>query len=211
MLKINQNRIRKFVLPGAFFFVAVMTVTIPLLAEDIFLTPPGLRPVKDPTLVIPAGYRYSNRIIKLPAYRDGSGNPAPGWSAKFVDTRRFVSNQSAWIYSRITDLKRSVAIGREEAGRPFRIWPVGTTLIIESYRGNALHKKSDTLIAIDVMSKLAENGDFSAHVFYPVNWAYARFKPDGKSSITSAKVRECHQCHSIAFHFTGDLIFSNFP
>jgi len=47
--------------------------------------------------------------------------------------------------------------------------------------------------------------------FYPVNWTYARFKRDGNSSITSAKVLECHQCHSIAFHLTGDLIFTQFP
>ena len=47
--------------------------------------------------------------------------------------------------------------------------------------------------------------------FYPVNWTYGRFKRDGNASITSAKVLECHQCHSIAFHLTGDLIFTQFP
>jgi Trk K+ transport system NAD-binding subunit len=47
--------------------------------------------------------------------------------------------------------------------------------------------------------------------FYPINWTYARFKPDGNLSITPDKVCDCHQCHSIAFHLTGDLIFTQFP
>jgi len=211
MQKINQNRIRTLLVPGAFFFVALITISIPLMAEEIFLTPPGMRPVKDPTLVIPAGYRYSNNLIELPAYRSVSGNPANGWVGKFVHTRRFVSNQSAWIYFRELDLQRSIKINNEASGQSFRFWPVGTTMIIESYRGNALNKKSDDLIEIAVMSKILRDRDPSIQAFYPVNWTYARFNPDGKSSITSAKVRECHQCHSIAFHFSGDLIFSKFP
>ncbi len=99
---------------------------------------------------------------------------------------------------------------RDAANRSFRFWPVGTTMVIESYRGNGLHKTRDALIEIDVISKIAGDEKSSAQVFYPVNWTYARFKPDGSASITSAKVRECHQCHRIAFHLTGDLIFTEF-
>jgi len=33
-------------------------------------------------------------------------------------------------------------------------------------------------------------------------------KPSGSAFITPAKVRDCNQCHSIAFHLTGDLIFT---
>ena len=80
MLKINQNRIRKLIIPGAFFFGALMAVSINSLAEDVFLTPPGLRPIKDPTLVIPTDHYYPNKVIKLPAYRDAAGNPIGGWS-----------------------------------------------------------------------------------------------------------------------------------
>ena len=80
MIKLNQNRNRKLLIPGAFFFLALMAVSINSLAEDVFLTPPGLRPVKDPSLVIPTDHRYPNKLIKLPAYRDGAGNPANGWS-----------------------------------------------------------------------------------------------------------------------------------
>jgi len=211
MIKLNQNRIRKFFIPGALFFLALMAVSINSLAEDVFLTPPGLRPVKDPTLVIPADYRYPNKLIKLPAYRDAAGNPAGGWSGKFIDTRRFVSNQSAWIYFRNSDLQQSVAMDGEKANRAFRFWPVGTTLVIESYNGNAFERRKDKLIEIDVMAKIKEDRNSSVHVFYPVNWTYARYSPDGNPSITSARVRDCHQCHSIAFHLTGDLIFTQFP
>lgn len=210
MIKPSQNRIRKFVIAGAFFFLAVMAGSINSRAEDVFLTPPGLRPVKDPTLVIPTDYRYPNKLIKLPAYRDGAGNLADGWSNKFVDTRRFVSNQSAWIYFRSSDLQRSVATGKDADKGVFRFWPVGTTLVIESYKGYALQRRKDKLVEIDVMSKIKDDTDLSAQAFYPVNWTYARFKPDGNLSITSAKVRDCHQCHSIAFHLTGDLVFTEF-
>jgi hypothetical protein len=210
MIKINQSRIRKLIIPGAFFFLALMAVSLNSLAEDVFLTPPGLRPVKDPSLVIPTDYRYPNKLIKLPAYRDAAGNPAEGWSAKYVDTRRFVSNQSAWVYFRDSDLKQSVATGKDTEKGAFRFWPVGTTLVVESYKGNAFKRKKDKLTEIDVMAKIMEGRDSSAQGFYPVNWTYARFKPDGSPSITSAKVRECHQCHSIAFHLTGDLVFTTF-
>jgi len=211
MPSIAPNRVRIFLVPGAFFFVVLIAVAIPLPAGEIFLAPPGLRPVKDPTLVIPTGDRYSNKLIKLPNYRDASGHPARGWSGKFVATRRFVSNQSAWIYFRHSDLKRTVVVEKKEADRPLRFWPVGATLVIESYRGNARHKKIDDLVEIAVMSKFVEDGDSTTQAFYPVKWSYARFNPDGTPAITSAKVRECHQCHFIAFQYTGDLVFTDFP
>ena len=210
MHRLNKNRTRQLFIPGAFFFLALLTISVYSMEAQILLAPPGLRPVKDPSLVIPADYRYPNELIKLPAYRDASGNPADGWSGRFVDTRRFVSNQSAWIYLRDSDLQQSVSMKRDAAGRSFRFWPVGTTMVIESYRGDAFHKKREALIDIDVISKVKGDDESSAQAFYPVNWTYARFNPDGRASITSAKVQECHQCHSIAFHLTGDLIFTQF-
>lgn len=211
MNQLNQNRIRKLSIPGAFFFWALLTFSVYSMEAQVLLTPPGLRPVKDPVLVIPAGYRYPNQPITLPAYRDVSGKPAGGWSDKFVDTRRFASDQSAWIYFRNSDLQQSVSVEREGANRSLHFWPVGTTMVIESYKGNAFHKKNDALMEIAVMSKIMEDSDSSAQAFYPVNWTYARFNPDRSPSINSVKVRECHQCHSIAFHLTGDLIFTQFP
>lgn len=210
MIKLNEYRIRKLFIPGAFFLLASMAFSFYSLAEDILLTPPGLRYVKDPSLVIPAGYHYRNQLVKLPAYRDAAGKPADGWANKFVDTRRFVSNQSAWIYFRKSDLKHSVETPNDAEKGAFRIWPVGTTLVIESYQGTAITRIKDKLTEIDVMVKINEGGDSSTQAFYPANWVYSRFTPDGSPAITSAKVRECHQCHSIAFMLTGDLVFTLF-
>ena len=198
-------------MPGVFFFFVSIAVMTHSLETETLLTPPGLRPIKDPTLVIPADFLYANQLITLPVYRDTSGNPASGWSAKFVDTRRFASDQSAWIFFRDSDLRRSIAKPKKEDLGAFRFWPVGTCIIIEIYKGNAFQTENDKLIEIAAMSKIAPDRDSLLKSFYPVNWNYARFIPDGKRSMTPAKVRECHQCHSIAFHLTGDLIFTQFP
>jgi hypothetical protein len=90
-------------------------------------------------------------------------------------------------------------------------WPVGTILILEIYQGNALQKEHDKLIEIAAMSKTKADDVSFSKTFYPVCWSYARFDSDRKPSIDSAKVRECHQCHSIAFHLTGDMVFTIFP
>jgi hypothetical protein len=201
---------RRFLIAGAFFLLVLLSCSVHSMAEQVLLTPPGLRSVKDPSLVVPADYLYPNKLIKLPVYRDASGKPAHGWSGKFIDTRRFVSNESAWIFFRDSDMQQSVVVERENANWPFRFWPVGTTMVVESYKGNALQKKNSELTEIAVMSKTNRIGGSASRIFYPVNWTYARFNPDGSPAITSAKVRDCHQCHSIAFHFTGDLIFTRF-
>ena len=211
MMVSNQNRIRKIFIPGAFFFLASIAVSIHSMEAEILLSPPGLRLIKDPSLVIPADYNYANRSMKLPAYRDASGNPASGWSVKFVATRRFASNRSAWIFFRNSDLRRSISKRKEGEQGVFRFWPVETRIIIEIYKGNAFQKENDRLIEIAAMSKIKADKNSFFKAFYPINWTYARFKPDGNPSITSAKVRDCHQCHSIAFHLTGDLIFTQFP
>ena len=210
MNRLSQRRIRNFILPGALLFGALLAASVFSMEAQILLTPPGLRPVRNPSIVVPAGYRYPNRSLKLPVYRDAAGNPADGWSDRFVETRRFVSNQSAWIYWRRTDLQRSVTSATKAPDRTFRFWPPEATLVVESYRGNAIDKKRGALMEIDVISKIKVDETASAQAFHPVNWSYARFNPDGTPSLTPAKIRECHQCHAIAFHLTGDLIFTLF-
>ncbi len=211
MIELSPNRIRKIFLLGAFFFLASIAVSIHSMEAEILLSPPGLRLIRDPSLVIPADFHYANRLIKLPAYRDPRGNPASGWSVKLVDTRRFASDQSAWIFFRNSDLQQSVSKRKEGGQGALRFWRVGTTLIIEIYKGNAFQKENDKLIEIAAISKISAEKNSYSKAFYPVNWTYARFNPDGTPSITAAKVRECHQCHSIAFHLTGDLVFTQFP
>lgn len=211
MIGSTPHRIRKTWIPGALFFFVAITVSIYSMAAEILLSPPGLRLIRDPSLVIPADFQYANQLIQLPVYRDISGNPEEGWSGKFIDIRRFASNQSAWIFFRDSDLQRSVSQPKENGQSAFRFWPVGTTIIIEIYKGNAFQKEKHKLIEIAVMSKVNVDKNSSSQAFYPMSWTYARFDPDGNPSMTSAKVHECHQCHGIAFRLTGDLIFTQFP
>jgi hypothetical protein len=211
MIAFSASCTRKIFVVGALLFINSMAAPAHSMEAEILLTPPGLRLIKDPSLVIPADYHYANRSIKLPAYRDRSGNPANGWSARFVETRRFASDQSAWIFFRNSDFKQSISMPKERERDAFRFWPVGTTIISEVYKGNAFQKENENLIEIAAMSKISADRNSSLKAFYPVNWTYDRFEPNGESSITSDRVRECHQCHSIAFHLTGDLIFTRLP
>lgn len=211
MIELCPNGIRKIFIPGAFFFLGLIAVSIHSKEAEILLSPPGLRLIKDPSLVIPADSRYPNRLIKLPVYHDTSKNPLNGWEAKFVNTRRFASDQSAWIYFRSSDLQRSIALPADGDHGALRFWPVGTIVVIEIYEGDAVLKENNKLIEIAAMLKTNPDRNSYSREFYPADWIYARFTPDGTYSITSEKVGECHQCHSIAFHLTGDLIFTEFP
>ena len=179
--------------------------------SENLLKPPGLRLINDPETVIPPTDYYQNRRLQLPQYRSVTGVPLDGWSREFVKTRRFSSNQSAWVYYRATDLKRTEVIQTANLPKTMRIWPPGTTLILEGYKGDASRIDDQNLLEIVVMTK-TDNPELSAQtLFYPVNWSYARFTPDGNSSLSAQKLNECHQCHSIAFRLTGDLVFSTFP
>jgi hypothetical protein len=193
-------------------FVLLFTPVI-LNAGDtaVLLTPPGLRPVKNPSIAVPAPYLYANRHLPLPQYRDSQGNPAQGWSQKYISTRRFNSDQSAWIYYRLQDLQRSVTMARGEDDTAFCIWPGGTTIIIESYHGNAVSRPGKQLIDIAVIAKANTNSAAMGEAFLPVEWSYGRFTSAAQPAINATKVHECHQCHAIAFHLTGDLVFTRLP
>ena len=179
--------------------------------SDWWLKPPGLRPLSEPATVIPATHQYINQKLKLPQYRSASGTPWEGWSRKFIKTRRFASDQSAWIFYRQSDLKRIKVI--RNAGRPdsLRIWPVGSTLILESYKGDASHGIDAKLIEIEVMTKTAPAPISATEAFFAVDSNYALYAPDGTWSLSRQKLIDCHQCHSIAFQLTGDLVFTPFP
>lgn len=192
-------------------FIVLIAISIHPMETEILLVPPGLRLIEDPSITLPADYHYANRLTPLPDYRDGTGNPKSGWAARFITTRRFASDQSAWIFFRMSDLQRSVSLPNKGTQAAFRFWPVATTMIIEIYQGDALQKGHENLTEIAAMSKIEADSNSLAKTCYPVSWTYARFKPDRTPAIDSAKVRECHQCHSIAFHLTGDLLFTRFP
>lgn len=179
--------------------------------SDWLLRPPGLRPLKAPATVIPATHRYVNRKLELPPYRSEAGTPLKGWSRKFIETRRFSSDQSAWVFYRQSDLTQTEMI--KDTGRPasLRIWPVGATLILEGYKGDALRPGGGKLLEIELMVKRAPASGSAADLFFAIDWNYARFTPEGAWSLSSQKLIECHQCHGIAFRLTGDLVFTQFP
>ena len=178
--------------------------------SDWLLKPPGLRPLSEPATVIPATRHYLNQKLELPQYRSAFGIPREGWSREFIKTRRFSSDQSAWIFYRQSDLKRTKVI--KNAGMPdsLRIWPVGAILILEGYKGDASRVVDAELIEIEVMTKLAPAPLSTTEAFFPVDWSYARFRPDGTWSLSRQQLKDCHQCHSIAFQLTGDLVFTPF-
>ena len=178
--------------------------------QETHLRTPGLRPYKDPSIVIPTDRYYPHQPPNLPKYRKAFGKPAQGWACEAIETRRFSSDQSALIYYRTSDLATSHAIKTSNITKTLRIWPQGSIIILESYKGNISLPGSQKPIAIDAMKKM-DDPKGSSYAFYPANWSYASFSPEGKPSITSQKIKECHQCHSIAFHITGDLVFTLFP
>ena len=178
--------------------------------SDAFLEPPGLRLISEPATVIPATYHYLNQKREFPPYRSVSGTLLKGWSRQFIKTRRFSSDQSAWLYYRPSDLKRTKVIKTSGLPGPMRIWPVGTILILEGYKGDASHPADSDLLEIEVMTKLDSTGLAGAENFFPVEWSYARYTPEETWSLSGDKLNECHQCHSIAFRLTGDLVFTPF-
>ena len=191
-------------------FLLIFAVSCHFKDSPVYLTPPGLRYVKDPSVVIPAADRYVNHSPKLPLYKDASGNLANGWTMRYVNTRRFSSDKSAWVYCRISDLALSQTMISSKGSLSFRIWPVNTTLVLESYRGDAAPIYKAKLVEVVVMKKIDDKPRDWATLFYPVKWSYARYTPQGELFLTPGKVAECHRCHTIAFELTGDLVFSLF-
>jgi hypothetical protein len=196
---------------AAVLFLWMATISGASQKSVALLRPPGLLLVKDPSIVIPALYKYPNQPLGLPAYRSAFGKMKKGWARQYVKTRRFSSNHSAWIYYRKSDLSRSIVIKASEKSRPMRIWPIGTMIILESYQGNARLINNPKPLEIFAMTKKGNIDNSHAKPYYPVNWNYARYTPEGKPFITPEKLNECHQCHSIAFHLSGDLIFTQVP
>jgi len=202
----------RYGLPALLAGVLLLASTLIHAGEGaIYLKAPGLRLQKDPSVVIPVAYVYANRPLLLPHYRDGAGHPAAGWSRKYIPTRRFKSNQSAWIYFRRQDLENSVYLDRGLPGSGFCIWPGGSLIVIEIYQAGVLDRPAQAPVEIAVLSKADQNTPSYGKDFLAAEWSYARFTSRGDRSMDGPKVRECHQCHSIAFQLTGDLVFTRFP
>ncbi len=100
---------------------------------------------------------------------------------------------------------------KKDSRKRFDSGPWEHVFSLKSTKGTARQQEKDKLIEIAAMAKIDPGPNSFNKAFYPVSWTYSTYKPDGRPSITSARVRECHQCHGIAFHLTGDLIFTQFP
>jgi hypothetical protein len=186
---------------------------LPALSEDsaVLLQPPGLRPTKNPSIIIPALYRYGNRALALPEYRDPSGRAGEGWAMEVIKTRRFFSNRSARLYFRNSDLAHSRVFNPSGSVWEMRIWPSGTLMVLETYEGDGATRTDAKPIEIAVMAKLEGHSTYSPRFFHHMDWSYAKFRPEGDLSLSSDEILHCHRCHSIAFQLTGDLIFTQFP
>ena len=185
----------------------------PVRAEEktVLLKSPGLRLLKDPSTTVPGFYKYPNQTLALPDYRYSSGKPKDGWDMKVIKTHRFFSDQSARLFFRLSDLARTKVFKRLDMDWNMRIWPVGTFIIFEVYDGDGSLKQDAKPIKITVMAKMESLGRHSSSTFYPVDWSYAKFTPQGDLSLSPDEAQKCHQCHNIAFHSMGDLIFTQFP
>ena len=179
--------------------------------KSVFLQSPGLRLVNDPTKVIPAFYQYPNRPLLLPHYLDPLRSPARGWGRKIIKTRSFSSRQNARLYFRTADLAQSALLQVSVPLSEMRIWPEGTLIILEVYDGDDSQVEGAEPVEIAVMAKMVGRRTGPSPSFYPMDWSYALFGRDGTSRLFPTRVRECHQCHSVAFYLTGDLIFTRFP
>ena len=122
-----------------------------------------------------------------------------------------VQQQSAWIYYRRQDLRKSFILDDGRQGKGLCIWPGGSLIVIESYEGGGPEKQVQAPVEIDVLSKAVQNTASYRKAFFAAEWSYARFTPGGVRAISGARVRDCHQCHGIAFQLTGDLVFTRFP
>lgn len=188
-------------------------IILPALSEDsaVLLQPPGLRPMKAPSIIIPAPYRYGNRAPDLPDYRDPSGRAAEGWAMEVIKTRRFFSNRSARLYFRNSDLVHSRVFNPAGSAWEMRIWPSGTLMVLETYEGDGATRTGAKPNEIAVMAKLEGHSNHSPRFFYHMDWSYAKFRPEGALPLSPDEILHCHRCHSIAFQLTGDLIFTQFP
>ena len=91
------------------------------------------------------------------------------------------------------------------------IWPAETILILETYSNADAYKSDATPLVVDCIRKFTPESDyFPVHMFFAGDWCYQRFNATGEAKKMVGGASACHQCHSTAFHLTGDLVFTPF-
>ena len=219
MISIN-NQIRPILIAHAVCIILL----IPFLAQcsiqkkkerpaDELLPTVGFRLVDSPQEIVPWRYSYVNRSFFAPSYRTPLGTPLPGWRFRVIATRRFFTNQSARIYYRREDVRQSHLFPATNQGGPaiMRIWPVGATLVLETFSGRGAFISDATPVFVDCIRKFQPDAShFPADTLFAGDWCYQRFSGEGKPRPMPDGASACHQCHGTALRLTGDLVFTLF-
>lgn len=180
---------------------------------DELLPTVGFRLVDSPQEIVPWRYSYVNRVFFAPSYRTPQGTPLPGWRFRVIATRRFFTDQSARIYYRIEDVRQSHLFPSTNQGGPamMRIWPVGTTLVLETFSGTGAFISDATPVFVDCIRKFQPDAShFPVATLFAGDWSYQRFSGERKPHPMPAGASACHQCHGTALRLTGDLVFTLF-
>ena len=182
-------------------------------SADELLSAVGFRLVDSPQEIVPWRYDYLNRVFSAPSYRTPQGAPLPGWRFRVIATRRFFTDQSARIYYRIEDVQQSHLFPSTNQGGPtkMRIWPVGATLVLETFSGRGAFMSDATPVFVDCIRKFQPDvSHFPVATLFAGDWCYQRFSATGKVRSMPAGASACHQCHGAALRLTGDLVFTEF-
>jgi len=92
-----------------------------------------------------------------------------------------------------------------------RIWPVGTTLVLDTFSGKGAFMSDATPLFVDCIRKFEPDAShFPVDTLFAGDWCYQRFSADGKAHAMPAGASACHQCHGTALRLSGDLIFTVF-
>jgi hypothetical protein len=92
-----------------------------------------------------------------------------------------------------------------------RIWPLGATLVLETFSGRGAFTADATPVFVDCISKFKPDAShFPLDTLFAGDWSYQRFSTEGKPRSMPAGASACHQCHSTALPLTGDLVFTVF-
>lgn len=216
----TTNQIRPILIVHAICIILI----IPFLAQcsiqqkkerpaDELLPAVGFRLVDSPQEIVPWRYYYLNRVFSTPSYRTPQGTPLPGWRFRVIATRRFFTDQSARIYYRIEDVQQSHLFPSTNQGGTamMRIWPVGATLVLETFSGKGAFMSDATPVFVDCIRKFRPNAShFPVDTLFAGDWCYQRFSGEGKARPMPSGASACHQCHGTALRLTGDLVFTLF-
>jgi hypothetical protein len=92
-----------------------------------------------------------------------------------------------------------------------RIWPVGATLVLETFSGKGAFMSDATPVFVDCIRKFHPDAShFPVDTLFAGDWCYQRFSAEEKTRPMPAGASACHQCHGTALRLTGDLVFTVF-